>query len=284
MTDESRPGPFSRIVQAFSQGLSPPAPLTVFEGDSPFTRITVKDCGNVRTLYMGKEAQESETSISLSDPSAAIFEYPGMMLLSLAVSPLNSDVTLIGLGGGFIPGLFQRFLPDRRLTVAEVDPLVAEIAETYFFFRPGGNVQVRIADGADHVESMPPGGADQIWLDAFTGDYIPPHMATDGFLELCLSRLKPGGLLVQNLHQTRLEPYRLQLRRTVKIFGGAPLVFAGRKSANSVVISSRHDGAAWVPPGAKAVTRMAKDFGPRVGPYDLSLESLKRVSEPDRWL
>ncbi|MDR2612441.1 MAG: fused MFS/spermidine synthase [Deltaproteobacteria bacterium] len=280
MAEDKSPGPFARIVRAFSQPFPPPAPVTVFEGDSGFSHITVRDCGDLRTLYLGADAQESETSISLSNPTAPIFEYPGMMLLALALSPLNREITMIGLGGGFIPRLFQEFLPDRRLTVSEVDPMVAEIAETYFFFSPGGNVELRIADGYEHLEGMPPESADQIWLDAFNGKYIPRHMATDEFISLCWSRLRPGGFLAQNLHQTRIEPYRMQLRRTMKIFGCTPLVFSGRRSANAVVMCPRRDEEEWIPPGLRAVTRLAREFGPAVGPYNLAEESLKRVNDP----
>jgi spermidine synthase len=279
MSDAKRPGAFSRLVQAITEPFAGPVARTVFEADSEHGHVTVKDLEGVRTLYLGVSG-ESETSISLEDPTAAIFEYPGMMLLSLAISPLNSEVTMLGLGGGFLPRLFQAFLPKTRLTVSEVDPLVAEVARTYFFFSPGGNVTLKIGDGYGHVEAMAPDSADQIWLDAFNGDYIPPHLATDGFMELCLSRLKPGGLLVQNLHQTRLERYRMQLRRTMKIFGGTPLVFSGRKSANAVVMSMRRDDLPWVPPGTRRITLLAREFGPAVGPYDLASESLKRVNDP----
>jgi spermidine synthase len=285
MTDAKRPGAFSRIVSSLSAGLAPDETVTVFEGDSDFCHIAVRDRGGLRTLYMGERGgergDEPETSISIAAPTTPVFEYPGMMLTSLAISPLNRQITLIGLGGGFIPRLFQEFLPDRRLTVVEVDPMVAEIAGVYFFFTPGGNVEVAIADGLDHLASMPPDGADQIWLDAFNGNYIPPHMATDEFLETCRSRLKPGGLLLQNVHQTRMDSYRKQLRRTIKVFGGVPLVLAGRRSANAVFFSSRQDGEPWMPPGAKQIAALAKEFGPQVGPYDLSAEAFKRVSNPD---
>ncbi|MDR1040630.1 MAG: fused MFS/spermidine synthase [Deltaproteobacteria bacterium] len=280
MSEPKSPGAFSRIVKAFSQGFSCPNPVTVFQAESEYSRVRVVDRDGVRTLYMGESLQESETSISLSNPLAAIFEYPGMMFMALAISPLNSEITMLGLGGGFIPRLFQEYLPEKRLAVAEVDPLVAEVATTYFFFEPGGNVEIVLRDGMDHVRDMPPDGADQIWLDAFNGSYIPSHMATDDFMELCLSRLKPGGLLVQNLHQTRMESYRAQLRRTVKIFGGTPLIFAGRKSANAVVMSSRQDDEPWIPPAAREVSRLARNFG-QVGPYNMANEALKRVSNPD---
>jgi spermidine synthase len=203
-----------------------------------------------------------------------------MMLLALALTPVNTDIAMIGLGGGFIPRLFQEFLPDARLSVAEVDPLVAEVASTYFSFTPGGNVTLSIKDGMDHLISIPPEGVDQIWLDAFTGNYIPPHMATDGFMELCHSRLRQGGMLVQNLHQTRMECYRSQLRRTIKFFGGTPLVFAGKKSANAVVMTARTEEGGWIPPNPRAVTNMAREFGPKVGPYNLLTEAMKRVANP----
>jgi spermidine synthase len=185
-------------------------------------------------------------------------------------------VALIGLGGGFIPALFQAHLPGHEMTVVEVDILVAELARTYFGFTPGGNVRLATADGRDFLAGLPEGGLDHIWLDAFSGDYVPSRLSGLEFLSLCRSRLAPGGLLAQNLHQTQPRLFQNQLKTTEAAFGSF-LALDGQRCGNAIVISRRPgegpDGAGpglpWKP---GELVRAAKKFGPRVGPYDLAAE------------
>ncbi|MDR3204390.1 MAG: fused MFS/spermidine synthase [Deltaproteobacteria bacterium] len=246
----------------------------IFEADSSFHHITVADNGDFRTMYFGSEARESETSVLLSNLEAPVFEYPGLMFLSLALGPLNSSVLMLGLGGGFIPMLFKKYLPKHQLTVVEVDPMVVEVAERFFGFSPGQNVELVVEDGYKFIADCRPGAYDQIWLDAFGGYYIPKHLATVEFLELICLKLPPKGLLAQNLHQTAHSQYEKQLRRTYGCFGRPPLVFSGVRSANSVVISI-NDLEAPLAKDFRGVLEAVKAFQTQVGPYDLTQEANK---------
>jgi spermidine synthase len=196
------------------------------------------------------------------------------MLTALALAP-GRRILLLGLGGGCLPGLFARYLPERELTVVEVDPLVAELAGTYFGFEPGPNVRLALADGRDFLTGQAPAAFDQIWLDAFSGDYVPPPLSGLAFLELCQSRLTPGGLLAQNLHRSRASAFQDQLKTTQAAFGTF-LALEGRRCGNAVVLARRPEQ-----PGARAAWRTAeiqaaiKKFGPRLGPYDLTDEIRK---------
>jgi len=244
----------------------------IYEGDSEFHHITIKEEGENRTMYFGDLGDEAETSINLKNPDKAVFEYPGMMLSALPLCPEGRRVLMLGLGGGFLPMLFQKFLPDYRLTVVEVDLLVAELAQTYFGFCPGDNVTLHLGDGRAFIEEMEEESVDQIWLDAFSGNYVPKQLSGLNFLRLCQKKMSPGGLLVQNLHQSRPLAFQNQLKTTEAAFGSF-IALDGTRCGNSVVISRKEGG----PPGPvwqkAALENAAKKFPfRRLGPYDLAKE------------
>lgn len=247
----------------------------IYEGESAFHHISIREENGVRTMYFGPCGEEAETAINISNPEQAVFEYPGMMLAALPLLPEKKRILMIGLGGGYLPALFQKHLPQYSLTVVELDLLVAELAQTYFGFSPTGNVELVISDGRDFIENSPEASLDQIWLDAFSGDYVPPALSGTDFLELCRSRLVPGGLLVQNLHQSRPAVFEVQLRNTRLIFDNF-IALDGVRCGNAIVISQAPGGnEEWLDWSKDRLVALAKQFGPRVGPYDLSKEMKK---------
>jgi spermidine synthase len=253
-------------------------PKIIFEGDSDYHHVTITDKDGIRTLHLGPEAREAETSISLANPEAPIFEYPGLFFLGLALTPKNKNILMLGLGGGYIPKLFQKYLTDHRLTVIEVDPLIAELAETYFGFTPANNVELVLGDGFEFVARAENGSYDQIWLDAFNGNYIPAHMCTKDFLAMVKLKLADGGLAIQNLHQTAWLSFKVQLGETTEVFNQAPLLFAGVRSANTVSMSLNSDTPKW-PLNAKGLAAKIKAFRTHVGPYVLTDEANKLIKK-----
>lgn len=255
----------------------------IFEGDSRHHHIIIREEGPCRTMYFGLCGEEAETSVNLANPGRAVFEYPGMMLTALPLLPTGRKILMIGLGGGYLPELFRQHLPQYDLTVVEIDLIVAELAQTYFGFLPEGNVKLVIGDGRDYIESQPEESLDQIWLDAFSGNYVPPQLSGLAFLKICRSRLRAGGLLVQNLHQSRPRTFQDQLKTTQEAFGKF-LAFDGRRCGNAIVISRKEggqQGPAWK---KSALEDAARRFGRRLGPYDLVDEMKKMkifIPEPE---
>ncbi|MDR1050549.1 MAG: fused MFS/spermidine synthase [Deltaproteobacteria bacterium] len=255
----------------------------LYQGDSRLHHITVSEEGGTRTLYLGTGSREAETSISVEDPDDSVFEYPGLMFLGLALTPKNKNILMLGLGGGFIPNLFQKFLPDHNLTVVEVDPVVAELAGTYFGFKPGGNVKLEICDGLEYVARSPDGHWDQIWLDAFNGNYIPEHLATREFLALVKLKLQEEGLAMQNLHQTAWASYNDQLINTTDLFGRMPLLFLGARCANTVAASLNSEDLE-PPSDVESVREAVRAYRLAIGPYDLLEEAGKLGKRPSHLL
>ncbi|MDR2405917.1 MAG: fused MFS/spermidine synthase [Deltaproteobacteria bacterium] len=275
-------GPFQKVLDSLSSRFVSPEPEVIFEGDSEHNHIQVIEAGDVRTMCFGPMGQEAETSISLSNPLAPVFEYPGLMFLALALTDRNKEILMLGLGGGFVPRLFQEFLPEHKLTVVEIDPLVGELASTYFFFQPGKNVTLVYADGGEFIKNAEPERYDQIWLDAFNGNYIPHNLATDDFTLHCLKALPQGGILSQNLHQTRLSCFRAQIQRTTRLFGGMPLIFNGVRCGNSVSHSLKDEGE--FDPSIKEIARKVRNFRLTIGPYKLLDEAKKKEKYPANFL
>ena len=268
----------SRLLAKLREALAGDSPEdggVIFESDSQHHHITIQDEAGRRTMYFGPTAEEAETSIDLTNPDKPVFEYPGMMLAALPLAPAGRRIALIGLGGGLLPGLFQRHLPDYELTVVELDPLVAELAEIYFGFTPGGRVRLVIGDGRDFLAGQTEGAFAQIWLDAFSGDNVPPELTGLTFLNLCLRWLAPGGLLVQILHESRPQVFHRQLQTTLAA-GGEFLALDGQRCGNAIVISKMpggQSGPAWEKSALKAAARrFGRRVGRRVGPYELGEE------------
>ncbi|UQZ89922.1 hypothetical protein C4J81_12155 [Deltaproteobacteria bacterium Smac51] len=248
--------------------------MVLYEGDSEHHHIVIREEYGQRTMYFGPCGEEAETSIDIANPDRGVFEYPGMMLAALPLHPEGKRIAMLGLGGGYMPRLFSRHLPDYHLTVVELDILVVELAQTYFGFTPGSNVELVVGDGRDFIERQPPESFDQIWLDAFSGDYVPPQLSGLDFLNLCKRRLTPGGLLVQNLHQNRPNQFQRQLKTTQAAFGSF-MALDGRYCGNAIVVAKVPGGPAGPEWKTDELIKAAKKYGPRLGPYDLSSEMKK---------
>jgi spermidine synthase len=114
-------------------------------------------------------------------------------------------VLVVGLGSG---SLACQAKPGERWTHFEIDPVVIRIAQDRSKFRflhecaPGapivlGDARLTLAD-----VNAP---ADIIVLDAFSSDVVPVHLLTREAIDLYLSKLAPGGVLVFHISNRYLE-------------------------------------------------------------------------------
>jgi hypothetical protein len=106
-------------------------------------------------------------------------------------------IAVVGLGAGALACYGQ---PGQELTFYEIDPAVERIARDprYFTFLQDcrakfsvihGDARLSLRNAADRYY-------DFVILDAFSSDSIPLHLITREALELYLSKLSDGGLLV----------------------------------------------------------------------------------------
>jgi len=103
----------------------------------------------------------------------------------------------IGGGSYSIPRAWTaRNLPV-TMTVAEIDPMVTELAKSEFWF-DDSTARIR-HDDARHALLSDPTLYDVVIGDAFTDIAVPAHLVTQEFFELVASRLNPDGIYLMNV-------------------------------------------------------------------------------------
>ena len=239
----------------------------VFEGDSAYTHVIVRQVGDERCLLSGAKTQKRETCMDMRNPEVSVLEYTAQMFVGFLFKPDTKKAALIGLGGGYIPLVFRKSLPGVRLDVVEIDPLVDKTARKYFGFQETDNIRVTIDDGRRFIKKTAE-TYDQIWLDAFNQDYVPAHMTTREFLELTKKKLAPDGVVVSNIHNTN-QLFDAQVATFRAAFKYVYL-FVGVKSGNYIVVASDQFKA--IPDNFKA---QVAHFGGRIGTVDLAAEAAK---------
>jgi hypothetical protein len=126
-----------------------------------------------------------------------------------AMKDRRSRVGVVGLGSGTVAAYAR---PGDAYTYFEIDPGVQRIAEDprLFTYVPdarsrGATVEIVLGDGRLTLAARPEGDFDLILVDAFSSDAIPIHLLTREAVEMCLSRLAPGGLLMIHVSNRHLE-------------------------------------------------------------------------------
>jgi spermidine synthase len=131
----------------------------------------------------------------------------GQVFKSFQTSPATKDVAIVGLGTG---ATAVYALPNERWTFYEINPAVVRIARDpkYFTYLSDcsavspnivlGDARLRLREAADAAYGL-------IVLDAFSSDAIPIHLITRDALDLYLSKLAPGGLVVFHISNRHLD-------------------------------------------------------------------------------
>ena len=138
-------------------------------------------------------------------------------------TPAAPRVAVVGLGTGATACYAEA---TEQWTFYEIDPAVIRIARNtnYFSYLQScakTEVRVIVGDGRLRMGEAPPHHYGLIVLDAFSSDAIPVHLLTREALELYLSKLADGGLLVFHISNRYLdlEPVLGDLANQAKLIG-----------------------------------------------------------------
>jgi spermidine synthase len=268
------------ILLAFMFHLLIPAPLkaetkVLYEGDSIYNHIQISQTGQERCMLFGRYSDKRQTCLNLVEPDQSVFEYTGMMFVGFLFHPETRDVALIGLGGGYVPTVFNLHLPAVRLDSVEIDPLVYTLAQKYFSLKATNMQTVIVNDGRQYLKKTDR-RYDQIWVDAFNTDYIPIHITTKEFLQLAKSKLTKNGLVLQNVHNTN-KLFDAHVATYRAVFSHV-YIFNGSSSGNSIIVGA--DNPPFAPPFAPPRFQPRAGKKQRIGAIDLAAEAEKFVPEP----
>jgi spermidine synthase len=170
-----------------------------FDERSEFDRILVVDEGEMRYLRFRNVNSVNQSMISLSNPEAVPMKYIRLAMIGILFTPQMERVLMIGLGGGTFTSLLRRHYPALWIDAVEIDPVVVEAAKRFFGVREDSRFRIHIEDGADFIERVSY-SYDLIFLDAYTQDGVPEHLATVDFFNTVKARLSDNGVVVINLY------------------------------------------------------------------------------------
>ena len=93
--------------------------------------------------------------------------------------------------------------PQQTWTFYEIDPVVAQIARDpslFTFLRDcTPKAGIVLGDGRLTMAKAPDHSYDLIVLDAFGSDSVPVHLITREAIQMYLSKLRPGGVILFNI-------------------------------------------------------------------------------------
>lgn len=169
----------------------------VYSTETPYSSLSVVDnkFAGTRTLYLNNMPH---SAMYINGSVYPVHRTTDYFNLAFGYNPDISSVLFIG-GGGFSgPKQFIVDYPHVNISVVEIDPVVVEVAHSYFLVpRNSPRLEIAVMDGRQFLENS--GVYDLIVLDAYSFTYVPFHLMTTEFMQLVCSHLSDDGVLVANV-------------------------------------------------------------------------------------
>ena len=190
---------------------------------------------------------EDCSHVDLRDPGHLEFAYVRRLgdLADLVAPPRRRILALHLGGGGFtLPRYVAHTRPGSRQTVAEIDPVLLDLARAQLGLVTGRDLRVRVADAGLLLERRSDHSADLLVLDCFRGTDVPAHLVTPAAMAHARRVLRPGGLFAANVIDVPPLPAARALARvltdTFPHVGvvAARKVLRGRQGGNVVLVAA----------------------------------------------
>ncbi|MEP6504538.1 MAG: transferase [Betaproteobacteria bacterium] len=180
---------------------------------------------------------ETQSCMNLAQPDLLDFEYTRIMMGFMLFHPAPLAIGMIGLGGGSLAKFCHRHLPAAHVTVVEINPHVIALRDEFAIPPDGERFVIVRGDGARYVKTVH-GALDVLLVDGYDYDGMPPQLASAEFYADGVACLKPGGVLVANVHQDHAD-FRALLDRLGDAFSSPALSVKGRTEGNAVVFARK---------------------------------------------
>lgn len=170
----------------------------VYETESAYNYIQVQQVSGYTLLKLN----EGQGIHSMYHPDT--LAYGGPWELFLAGPYFNADqrpadvqrMAIVGLAAGTVARQATAVYAALPIDGFEIDPRIVDVGRQYFDMNMP-NLEVHVEDGRLGLEQSPH-LYDIIAVDAYRPPYIPPHMTTREFFQICASKLTEDGVLTIN--------------------------------------------------------------------------------------
>lgn len=187
------------------------------ERSSTYNNIYVyKDGDNVYMTFGHNRRLYTESIYNTANELELPVNYTRFMTVGAAYATGLDNLLEIGFGGGRTAWYLHKQIPALDITCVELDPAVAELAKKHFGVREEDKFKITIADGRSYMVKTR-NTWNIIMVDAYRGPFVPFHLLTEEFYKLVKSKLKPGGVLVQNVEPSTMM-FDSALATILKVF------------------------------------------------------------------
>lgn len=193
------------------------------------------------------EVNGVQSSHIAADPTRLDFEY--MRWIAAIVADrydLDGPLRVLHLGaaGCALPRYLAAVAPASRHVAVEIDAALADLVRSRFDIPRAPVVRIRVGDARAVTEALTPESRDLVVVDVFAGARTPVHLTTVEFVDAVRRVLRPGGLMVMNVADTRDLAYARRQIATVAdrfdhlLLVADPAMLKGRRYGNVVVAAS----------------------------------------------
>ncbi|MEW6233832.1 MAG: fused MFS/spermidine synthase [Candidatus Omnitrophota bacterium] len=221
------------------------AEKVLYEKDSLYHHIRVSEAENYRYLSFNR-ARGSQSAVNVNDPFELKYAYTrASFAVPAFLNRTPEKILYIGLGGGSIPKVMAKILPEAKIDIVEIDPDVVAVAKRFFFFQPTEKMRVFEQDGRQFLRRSQE-IYDFIFLDAYNDNAIPFHLTTKEFFEIVKKRMAPDGVMASNVWGPRNDEFYLSEVKTYQQVFSRIYMIDSIKTNNYLLA---------VPPGEQAITK-----------------------------
>lgn len=208
---------------------------TLYKKQSKYSTIMVtEDDQGLRTMWF-EENGARQSVVKVGDPDHLELAYARVVPVGLAFVPKPQRVLIVGLGGGTIPMFLHKHYPKATIDVVDIDPDVVDVAKRFFGFREDATLRAHVDDGRRFIENCR-NPYDVIFLDAFSSENIPYHLATREFLQAVRKALTPGGAVVGNIWSRGSNPLYDSMVLTYRDVFEELYLFDVRRAGNEILV------------------------------------------------
>lgn len=194
------------LVIGFPIGFISLVPTTpsdmLYVQDGVYEKITIVDGeyrGRPTRFFYQDKSSSGAMYLDTDDPLDLAYDYTRAYSLYRPFVPEVREALVIGGGVYSIPKALLQALPEATVTVAEIEPSLPTLAETYFDLPRTARLQHSTEDGRRLLAARE-AQYDFIVSDVYYSLFsIPIHFTTREFFELAKSRLSSEGVVVLNL-------------------------------------------------------------------------------------
>jgi spermidine synthase len=209
----------------------------VYQKETPYAHLDVVDSvdNTQRALFLDSNIH---SIMNKQDPTQLLI-YTRFFPIGFLFNPSAKHILFVG-GGGFSgPKYFLKAYPDVTVDVAEIDPIVIDVAQKYFNATKSPRLNVYNDDARDYLTRTSNQKYDIIILDAFSRNYVPFHLMTLQYYQLLYNKLStPNGVIVSNqvgsIEGDTSNLYRAAYKTMLRVF---PTVYAfttGNSSSSGI--------------------------------------------------